>query len=150
MWVAIFLALSDEKFISYGNYLQIGSNLNEVIEYAKITNVTHFGCGIKYCVIVTNNNHIKIIGRDFRQTYIAQGIDIKAFNESLLKTDFEVTSNVVHLACGPHHFTILLENGDFISHGLNDFGQCNKPAFLPDRSFEKKYLKYKNKYLQLK
>ena len=150
-----FLALSDEKFISYGNYLHLGSNLNKVIKYEKITNVTHFGCRLKYCVIVTNNNHIKIIGREFIQKYIAKGIDINAFDinallKTELKTNFEVTSNVVHLACGPEHFTILLENGDFISHGLNDFGQCNKPAFLSNKSFEKKYLKYKNKYLQLK
>jgi len=156
-----FLALSDEKFISYGNnYLHLGLNLNEVIKYENITNVTHFGCGIKYCVIVTNNNHIKIIGREFIEKYIAKVIDRNAFDRNAfdinallktkLKTDFEVTSNVVHLACGPEHFTILLENGDFISYGNNDFGQCNKPAFLSDIIYEKKYLKYKNKYLQLK
>jgi alpha-tubulin suppressor-like RCC1 family protein len=147
----VFLALSDEKFISYGDYSVLGFNLNERIKYLKITNVTHFGCGIIYCVIVTNNNHIRIFGSKFIQTYIAQVTDTKKDSyEALLKTDFEVTSNVAHLACGPHHFTILLENGDFISHGLNDFGQCNKPAFLSNKSFEKKYLKYKNKYLQLK
>jgi len=146
-----FLALSDEKFMSYGSYLHLESNPNEVIN---LKNITHFGCGIKYCVIVNNNNYLKIIGPGFIRNYIEKKKDevssLEQYSQVYLKTNSELKSNVVHLACGPNHFTILLENGDFISYGLNTSGQCIKPVFLSNNQFEKKYLKYKNKYLQLK
>jgi alpha-tubulin suppressor-like RCC1 family protein len=149
-----FLALSDKKFKAYGNYSLFGAEINSIndsqllqyVEYQK--KISHIGCGEFYCVIITDDNNIKIIGNKFRENYI--NLSSLTFSENYLRSDFEVESNVVHLACGPYHFTILLENGDFISHGLNDFGQCNKPAFLSNKPFEKKYLKYKNKYLQLK
>ena len=143
-----FLALSDEKFRAYGSNLYISSVeiQDQIPEREK--NITHFECGNEYCVVIIDNNYIRIIGKEFREKYIDSDDPSYLYNYD--KSNFSVESNVVHLACGPQHFTILLENGDFISYGLNDSGQCNKPAFLPARSFKKKYLKYKNKYLQLK
>jgi alpha-tubulin suppressor-like RCC1 family protein len=154
-----FLALSDQKFKAYGNHWNFNSEINSIkasqLYPVYQTKIIHIGCGAFYCVIITDDNRIKIIGDKFREKYInlplKEGEDPESnFVKNYEMANFEVKSKVVHLACGPEHFTILLENGDFISHGLNDFGQCNKPAFLSNKSFEKKYLKYKNKYLQLK
>ena len=140
-----FLTLSDKKFKAYGGNIHIDSSEIHHLIPEREKNITHFDCGIAYCVVITNNKDIRIIGTKFQEEYINSKDPSYSYNYE--KSNFSVESNVVHLACGDQHFIILLENGDFISYGLNDFGQCNKPAFL---SYKKKYLKYKNKYLQLK
>ena len=140
-----FLTLSDTKFKAYGYNRHISSEYIHRLIPEREENITHFDCGRTYCVVITNNKDIRIIGKKFQEEHINS--DDRSWNDNYEKSNFSVESNVVHLACGDEHFIILLENGDFISYGLNDSGQRNKPAFL---SYEKKYLKYKNKYLQLK